>query len=91
MTEWLQRALQAVDATALVKLTADLVRFSSVTPPGSEEPIARFVADRFRAHGLGVELQEVISTSCRLATAGACHPLSRPYGMAASMAAVRPT
>lgn len=59
MTEWVRRALHAVDATALVQLTTDLVRFPSVTPPGSEEPIARFLAERFRAHGLGVELQEV--------------------------------
>ena len=59
MTDRLARALAAVDAEALVRLTGDLVRFPSVTPPGTEEAIARFLAERFRSRGLAVELQEV--------------------------------
>src|SRR5579883_2470768 len=59
VTDRLARALAAVDAEALVRLTGDLVRFPSVTPPGTEEAIARFLAERFRSRGLAVELQEV--------------------------------
>src|SRR5450631_2688830 len=59
VTEWLRAALDAVDVDALVQLTGDLIRFPSVTPPGGEEAIARFVADRFRSIGLATELQPV--------------------------------
>jgi acetylornithine deacetylase len=59
VTDWLARALAAVDADDLVRLTGDLVRFPSVTPPGTEEAIAGFLAERFRSRGLVAELQEV--------------------------------
>lgn len=59
MTDQLQVALAAVDVDALVQLTGDLIRFPSVTPPGGEEAIARFVADRFCTIGLATELQPV--------------------------------
>jgi acetylornithine deacetylase/succinyl-diaminopimelate desuccinylase family protein len=59
MTDWLARALAAVDVEAVIRLTGDLVHFPSVTPPGSEEAIARFLAERFHSRGLAVELQEV--------------------------------
>jgi succinyl-diaminopimelate desuccinylase len=59
VTDWLQLALAAVDADALVKLTGDLIRFPSVNPPGGEESIARFLSNRFRALGLASELQSI--------------------------------
>src|SRR5262249_6778173 len=58
-TDWLARAWDAIDRDRLVELVAALVRFPSVTPPGEEEPIARFLAERFRASGLAAEIQEV--------------------------------
>jgi acetylornithine deacetylase/succinyl-diaminopimelate desuccinylase family protein len=59
LTDWLQVAWDAIDRDRLVQLTAALVRFPSVTPPGEEEPIARFLAERFRAIGLATECQEI--------------------------------
>jgi succinyl-diaminopimelate desuccinylase len=63
-TEQLQHALDAVAAEAQIRLTADLIQFPSVTPPGGEEPIAVFLAARFRSHGLAVALEEVVPGRC---------------------------
>lgn len=59
MTDHARRALDAIDADTLVGLTTDLIRHASVTPPGSEEPVARCLEARMRAHGLATELQQV--------------------------------
>lgn len=59
MSDWERRVLGAIDPDELVRLTGELVRFASVTPPGSEEAVARYLAKRFAAKGLRAELQEL--------------------------------
>ncbi|HEV2504570.1 MAG TPA: acetylornithine deacetylase/succinyl-diaminopimelate desuccinylase family protein [Mesorhizobium sp.] len=53
------RLLQRVEARTddLVALTADLIRFPTVNPPGEAyRPCAEFIADRLKKRGFGVEL-----------------------------------
>ena len=52
------RLLNAVDARAddLVALTADLIRFPTVNPPGEAyRPCAEYVGERLRKRGFGIE------------------------------------
>lgn len=53
------RLLQRVEARVddLVALTADLIRFPTVNPPGEAyRPCAEFIAERLKKRGFGVEL-----------------------------------
>ena len=53
------RLLQCVEARTddLVALTADLIRFPTVNPPGEAyRPCAEFIAARLKKRGFGVEL-----------------------------------
>lgn len=53
------RLLRGVEARAddLVALTADLIRFPTVNPPGEAyRPCAEFIAERLKKRGFGIEL-----------------------------------
>ncbi len=53
------RLLQGIEARTdeLVALTADLIRFPTVNPPGEAyRPCAEFIAERLKKRGFGVEL-----------------------------------
>ncbi|MFE0015431.1 acetylornithine deacetylase/succinyl-diaminopimelate desuccinylase family protein [Mesorhizobium sp. NPDC059054] len=55
----IDRLLQGIEARTdeLVALTADLIRFPTVNPPGEAyRPCAEFIAERLKKRGFGVEL-----------------------------------
>ena len=57
----LERVLEHVDAQLVVELTCALVRIDSVYRPEqgtAEEPVARYVADRLKAWGFPVRMEE---------------------------------
>lgn len=46
-----------IDDDLVVQLTRDLIRFPSVNPPGNEQVVAEFLAERMRQLGLEAEVQ----------------------------------
>lgn len=48
-----------VDGDLVVELTRELIRLRSVNPPGDELPVAEYVRDQARQHGLEAEIQEL--------------------------------
>ncbi|GIX45961.1 MAG: peptidase M20 [Candidatus Tectimicrobiota bacterium] len=51
-----ERALAALDETALVTLTQELVRLRSINPPGDEAAVAAYIAERLQRAGLFAEV-----------------------------------
>src|SRR5919202_4091173 len=46
-----------VDRDLVVSLTRDLIRFESVNPPGNEQPVAEYLAEKMKSFGLEAEVQ----------------------------------